>query len=226
MKQKITDIQAIHEPPSHQQLFLNGAPFVIIHAALIEKFGLRIGLEIEAEVIEKIIAADEVMRAKSHALHLLREQKDNTAEDETDNSRLTVKPKIYTKSQMERYLEREGFSAAAVETAVEELIRSGHIRDRKYAENWIVRRQKSNPRGKTLLKRELVDKGIDRETAEQVVATVEPEAETKLALQIAQKRVKQYKRLPVHVAKRRLHGFLARRGFGSEIVRQVLEKIF
>ena len=212
--------------PSHQQLFLNGAPFVVVHASLIEKFGLRIGLEIEAEVIEKIIAADEVMRAKNHVLKLLREEKDNATADEPEDSRPALKPKTYTKSEIERQLEREGFSAGTIETSIEELIRSGHIRDRKYAENWVVRRQKSNPRGKTLLNHELVDKGIDKETAEQVVATVEAEDETKVALQIAQKRAKQYKRLPTHVAKRRLHGFLARRGFGSDIVRQVLEQIF
>ena len=226
MKQKITDIQVSPELPSHQQLFLNDTPFVVIHASLVEKFGLRIGLEIEAEVIEKIIAADEVMRAKNHALRLLREEKDNNTTDAPEDPRLTLKRKTYTKSEIERQLEREGFSADAIETSIEELIRSGHIRDQQYAENWIVRRQKSNPRGKTLLKRELVDKGIDRETAEQVIATVETEDETKVALEIAQKRAKQYKRLPTHVAKRRLHGFLARRGFGSDIVRQVLEQIF
>ena len=226
MKQKITDIQASSELPSHQQLFLNGTPFLIIHAALIQKFGLRIGLEIEAETIKKIIAADEVMRAKNRALGLLREAKDNATGDEPEDHRRTRKPKIYTKSEIERRLEREGFSVDAIETSIAELIRSGHIRDRKYAENWIARRQKSNPRGKTLLKHELVDKGIDKETAEQVVATVETEDERKVALQIAQKRAKQYKRLPTHVAKRRLHGFLARRGFGADIVRQVLEQIF
>ena len=227
MKQKITDIQASPELPSHQQLFLDSAPFVVIHASLVEKFGLRIGLEIEAEIIEKIIAADEVMRAKNYALRLLREEKDNnTTANEPEDSRLTLKRKTYTKSEIERQLQREGFSSDAIETSIEELIRSGHIRDRKYAENWIARRQKSNPRGKTLLKRELVDKGIDRETAERVIATVETEDETKVALEIAQKRAKQYKRLPTHIAKRRLHGFLARRGFGSDIVRHVLEQIF
>ena len=169
MKQKITDIQTSPELPSHQQLFLNGIPFLIVHADLIEKFGLRIGLEIEAEAIEKIIAADEVMRAKNHALRLLREAKESATADEPENPRPTPKPKIYTKSEMERQLEREGFSADAIETSIAELIRSGHIRDRKYAENWIVRRQKSNPRGKTLLKHELVDRGIDKETAEQVI---------------------------------------------------------
>ena len=127
---------------------------------------------------------------------------------------------------MERQLTREGFSEEAIGTVVEELIHSGHIRDQNYAEKWVVRRQKSNPRGKTVLKRELLDRGVDRQTAEQVLAQVAPEDETRLALQIAQKRMKQYQHLPVHVAKRRLHGFLARRGFESEIVRQVFEQIF
>ena len=226
MKQKITSIQTVPELPSHQHLFLNDTPFVVIHTSLVEQFGLRIGLEIEAEIIEKIIAADEVMRAKNHALRLLREEKDNTAVDASEASRPAGKPKIYTKTEMEQRLEREGFSAKAIETTIKELIHSGHIRDRKYAENWIVRRQKSNPRGKMLLKSELVDKGIDRETAEQVVAKVETKDEMKVALQIAKKRAKQYKRLPTHVAKRRLHGFLARRGFASETVRHVLEQIF
>ena len=226
MKQTITDIQEVLELPSHRQLLLDGSPFVVIHASLIEKFGLRLGLEIEAETIEKIIAADEVMRAKNYALRLLREERDKTAADAPETSRPTVKPRMSTKSEIAQKLEREGFSADAIETSIAELIRSGHIRDRKFAENWIVRRQKSNPRGRTLLKQELVDRGIDRETAEQVVATVEVEDEARVALQIAEKRVKQYRRLPTHVAKRRLHGFLARRGFGSEVVRQVLAKIF
>ena len=226
MKQTITDIQKVPDLSSHRQLFLDGSPFVVLHVSVIEKFGLRLGLEIEAETIEKIISADEVMRAKNYALRLLREEKDKTATDAPETSRPSLKPKTYTKSEIEQRLQREGFSIEAIETSIAELIRSGHIRDRKFAENWIARRQKSNPRGKTLLKRELVDKGIDRETAERVVAAVETGDEAKVALQIAQKRVKQYSRLPMHVAKRRLHGFLARRGFGSEVVRQVLEQIF
>lgn len=226
MKQQITDIQAVPELSSHRQLFLDGAPFVVIHAVLVENFGLRIGLQVEAEIIEKLIAADEVMRAKNFALRLLREKTNDEIDDGTEDSRPAVRSKTYTKSEMERRLAREGFSEEAVETVVAELVDSGHIRDRKYAENWIARRLKSNPRGKTLLKHELLDKGVDRETAEQVVAQVETENETTLALQIAQRRMKQYRRLPVHVAKRRLHGFLARRGFGSEVVRQVLEQIF
>ncbi len=222
MKRQITDIQAVPELPEHRQLFLDSAPFVVIHAALIENFGLRVGLEIEPEVIEKLIAVEAMMRAKNYALRLLREARD----DDAVPPRSKVKPKRYTKSEMERQLAQEGFSEEAIGTVVEELIRSGHIRDRNYAEKWIVRRQKSNPRGKTVLKRELLEKGVDRQTVEQVLAQVKPEDETRLALQIAQKRMKQYQHLPAHVAKRRLHGFLARRGFEAEVIQQVFEQIF
>ncbi len=226
MKQQITDIQAVPELPSYSQIFLNGAPFVVLHTVLIENFGLRIGLQIETEVIEKLIAADEVMRAKNYALKLCREEISNQAVDETENPLPIAKPKTYTKSEMRQQLATENFSEKAIQTVIDELIDSGHIRDRKYAENWVARRQKSNPRGKILLKHELLNKGVERETAEQVVAQVETTEETKLALQIAQKRMKQYRQLPAHVAKRRLHGFLARRGFESEIVQQVINQIF
>ena len=73
MKQKITDIQSYSKLPSHQQLFLNEKPFVVLPSSLVENFGLRVGLEIEPQIIEKIIAADEAMRAKNYALGLLRE---------------------------------------------------------------------------------------------------------------------------------------------------------
>lgn len=206
MKQKITDIQSHSQFPSHQQLFLDKKPFVVLPSSLVENLGLRVGLEIESQTIEKLIAADEAMRAKNYALNLLREN-------------------IYSKTQMTHQLEREGFKDQTIKTIITELIQAGHIRDRQYAEKWILRRQKSNPRGRTLLKQELIDKGVDRETAEQVLSEVKAGDEARLALQIARKRAKQYKRLPIHVAKRRLHGFLARRGFESETILQVIEKV-
>ena len=159
MKQKITDIQPDNKIPSHHQLFLDKKPFVIIPSNLVENLGLRVGLEIESQTIEKLIAADEAMRAKNFALNILREN-------------------IYSKSQMTQQLEREGFKEQTVKTIIIELINSGHIRDRLYAEKWVQRRQKSNPRGRTVLKQELIEKGVDPETAEQVLAEVKTEDES------------------------------------------------
>lgn len=206
MKQKITDIHTLQENASYSRIYLDDSPTVVIPSKLVEKFGLRIGLEIKADVIDKLILADETMCAKTYALELLREN-------------------IYSKKQMTYQLEREGFRKESVEAIISELISSGHIRDRLYAEKWVKRRIRSNPRGRILLKQELIEKGVDRETAVLVVDAIKVEDEKKLALQIAQKQSKKYKNLSMQVAKRRLHGFLARRGFESETIMQIIEKV-
>lgn len=206
MKQEITDIQPHPELQSHSQLYFDQKPSTVIHSSFVEKFGLRIGLEIEAQVIEKIVAADEAMRAKNYALGLLRED-------------------IYSKTQMTKLLEREGYGDRTVTVNINELIHSGHIRDREFAEKWIQRRLKTNPRGKKLLKQELIDRGVDRETAENVLDEVTGETVEELALQIAQKQIRHYKKLPVQVAKRRLHGYLARRGFESDVILQIIHQV-
>ena len=206
MKQKITDIQPYLQNPLHLKIYLDDIHHVVVPTMLVDNLGLRIGLEIEAEVIEKLIVAEEMMRAKKFALEMLRED-------------------IYSKTQMSRYLEKEGFSDETVKTIVTELIQSGHIRDREFAEKWVQRRLKSNPRGRKLLKMELIEKGVDRKTAEQVVNEVNKDDEERLALQIAEKQGKKYKHLSNQVAHRRLHGYLARRGYDSDLILKIIHQV-
>ena len=206
MKNKITDIQLEGGRSSQRILFLDGERFGSVDASLITKFGLRIGLEIEAGVLQKLIEADEVTRAKNCAFDLLLNQS-------------------YSKQQMIDQLGQKGFSEAAIDTTLKELELLGYIRDEKYAQNWINRRQRSKPRGKKVLKHELINKRIDKTTVDRVLEQIDDEDEAEIALQIAQKQAVRYRSLPTHVAKRRLHGFLLRRGFDYETVQQTIEEV-
>ncbi|MCG9127985.1 RecX family transcriptional regulator [Candidatus Poribacteria bacterium] len=206
MKQKIIDIQKHPKIASHHIIHFDNSHNLIIPSVLIDNFGLCIGLSIEKKIIEKLIAADEAMRAKNIALSVLKER-------------------IYSKSQMVTYLEREGFTDNTIQQIVIELIQSGHIKDREFAVKWINRRQKSNPRGNSLLKQELLEKGVDRDTVDQVFSKLDERDDTDLVLQIAEKRSKAYRNLPVQTARRRLHAYLARRGFDSDIILEVMEQV-
>ena len=64
MKQQISEIQIDAKMPSRRILFLNGARFDSVDAGLISKLGLWVGLEIEVDVLRKLIQADEITRAK------------------------------------------------------------------------------------------------------------------------------------------------------------------
>lgn len=206
MKQIIIDIQKHPKITSHQVIHFNNKQSLIIPSVLIDNFGLCIGLSIESHIIEKLIAADEAMRAKNNALSVL---KDN----------------IYSKTQMVKHLENQGFTDNTIQQIVIELIQSGHIRDREFAVKWVQRRQKSKPRGFILLKQELIEKGVDRDTVDQVLSELDEKDETDLVLQIAEKRSKAYKGLPIQTARRRLHAYLARRGFDSDTILRVMEQV-
>ena len=201
----ITDIRSHGD---HQiMLFLNHEQFGILPADFVFKFGLRVGLKIRRDTIVKLLQAEEVMQAKNFAIRLLQEKE------------------IYTKPELLEVLSREGFSREGINTSIEDLEKAGFIKDKTFAQNWIRRREKSNPRGKEMLKLELVDKGVALSTINQVLSNIDPNRELDTALQLAEKQVKRYKSLEPHVAKRRLHGFLARRGFSYNTVGQVMQKI-
>ena len=206
MKKRITDIQIDEETPSHRILFLDGVYFDSVDAGCIPKLGLRVGLEIETEVLHKLIEADEGMRAKNYALELLSDRN-------------------YSKSQMIYQLAQKGFGPEAIEITLEDLEHLGHIKDENFAKKWVDRRQRSKPKGKRMLAHELVNQSVDKTTVDSVLSGIHGAEETEAALQLAQKQVQRYRSLPRAVAQRRLHGFLQRRGFDYETIQSVIERV-
>ena len=206
MKKQLTDIQIDEETPSRRILFLDGDYFDSVDVGCIPKLGLRIGLEIEPEVLHKLIQADEGIRAKNCALELLSCQS-------------------YSKSQMMYQLREKGFGAAAIDITLEDLEQLGHIKDEDFAKRWVARRQRSKPKGKKILAHELANQSVDKTTVDRVLARIEDSDETNIALQLAQKQAKRYQSLRPEVAKRRLHGFLLRRGFDYETIQSAIERV-
>ena len=206
MKKRLTDIQIDEETPSRKILFLDGVYFGSVDAGCIPKLGLRVGLEIEVEVLQKLIQADEGMRAKNYALELLSN-------------------KSYSKSQMTYQLGQKGFGTEAIDITLEDLEQLGHIKDENFAKKWVERRQRSKPKGKKVLEHELTNQSIDKTTVDRVLAGIHDGEEVNIALQLAQKQVKRYQSLAPEVAKRRLYGFLLRRGFDYETIQSVIERV-
>ena len=206
MKKRLTDIQIDEETPSRRILFLDGVYFDSVDAGCIPKLGLRVGLEIEAQVLQKLIEADEGIRSKNYALELISNQS-------------------YSKSQMIYQLRQNGFGTEAINITLEDLEQLGHIKDEDFAKKWVARRQHSKPKGKKMLQHELANHSIDKATVDRVLAGIHDTEETEVALQVAQKQVKRYQSLPPEVAKRRLHGFLFRRGFDHETIQSVIERV-
>lgn len=100
-----------------------------------------------------------------------------------------------------------------------------YVDDEAFAESLVGNRVRVSRRGRTRIRRELQDKGIDRVAVEEVLAGLDPEDEWEAARAFAEKKARSMGRLERHVATRRLRGALARRGFGMDIVAGVSAEI-
>jgi regulatory protein len=94
-----------------------------------------------------------------------------------------------TMREMIKRLVEHGFSPEATSNVMDTLTQYGYIDDMAYARLWIE--QRLYKRGFAGLKRELLQKGVDICTVEEVIAEAGPEAEFQAAYLLAVKKLKQ-----------------------------------
>lgn len=133
-----------------------------------------------------------------------------------------------SRAELAMALKRKRFSPAAVTAALDRLKDEGLQSDERFAGAWVATRRLLSPRGRTALAYELKQKGIDRPEAARALAGYTRADERKalrelIAARLARMTASETDREKV---KRRLMGFLARRGFSYEDIRVVLTEHF
>ena len=123
-------------------------------------------------------------------------------------------------------LAKKGIDKAEIEAVIAGLESIGLLNDVKFARDWIENRQHFRPMGVIRLRQELFVKGIDREIVDQAIADYKSNAdELPAALDLARRKMRIFSKLEPEAAKRRLAGFLARRGYEVSIVSRVLKEL-
>lgn len=202
----VTDVKSASKHSSRYKVYLDDELFGEVDGGLVVKYGIRIGMEIDEELLKKLISENEIAKAKSYAFDLLIRRS-------------------YTKKIMLDKLKRKGFSETARKATIEKLERLGYIKDEEYAQNWVQSRKKLKPKGRFALREELNSKGIDKTTVDRVLAGISDSEEREMARRAAEKRVKRYRNLDLKVAQRRLFSFLQRRGFGYSLTREITDDL-
>jgi regulatory protein len=135
---------------------------------------------------------------------------------------LSYRPRSY--AEVEKKLRDKGFGDVVVRTVLSDLIRLGYIDDEKFADQWVQSRVRLRGLGRRRIEQELRDKGVDRETVRRALAgvlTVDLESET--ARKAAERKLSTMKTLDREAKRRRLAGFLERKGYSFEVIRSILK---
>lgn len=126
-------------------------------------------------------------------------------------------------AELKQRLERKGFAGELVDEVARDLKSRGWLNDADFARFWAENRREFKPQSATLTRRELKQKGIEAEYIEQAVAGSD---DYRSAWNAARPRALKSTGLDYNTFRRRIGGFLERRGFGYGVIKPVVESLW
>lgn len=134
---------------------------------------------------------------------------------------LTYRPR--SRAEIVKKLQDKEFDEAIVEAVLADLERLGYVNDRQFAGQWAAGRIRLRGFGRRRIELELKKKGIDGDIiAGTLRAVCGADAELETAMQAAERKLLSMKALDRDTRRRRLAGFLERKGFSFEVIRAVI----
>ena len=201
----ITKIEPQRREPERVNVFIDGRFAFGLGATIAQERGLRPGRRLSGAEIAALQADDELGKAVDKALGFL-----------------TYRPRSIR--EVRDRLAKKGVEPATIEAVIERLAGWGYIGDEGFARYWIENRGANQPRGKRLLRQELWQKGVERETVDRALEEADLD-EFDAALTLARKRLRQVPALDEPAQRRRLGAFLQRRGYDWPTVKRVLDTL-
>ena len=203
MIRKITAIKLQKRNPHRVNIYMDGE-FAFGISRIIAGW-LDIGHELDDEEIISLQAKDEEEVAYQRALKF-------------------ISYRIRTEDEIRRNLTKHSIRSEVISDVLNRLRRNGLVDDIQFANSWVENRNEFRPRAHRMLTYELRKKGISDEVILQSLDSTTPDEE--LAFKAAQNQFHKYEEFEWSDFRRKLSGFLARRGFSYTIISLVVDQVW
>ena len=199
-------VTAIERPPRKRRynVRIDNARVVPLSREVLAAANLCVGQEVDESLVAELEAAEARHTAMTAALRLL-SYRQRSEREMGAGRRSRGEPGAVAAWPMERV---------------------GQLRlldNREFAAAWTESRQRNSPSGRRMRLAELAQKGIEREVAQASVAALDEEA---AGLRAGRKRARTLGALEFREFRRRLGGFLARRGFGYDVCEVAIKQLW
>ena len=197
---QVTKVEALTK--TKWKVELDGQFAFVLYKKEISRFGIEVNAELSEELYEQIKKNVVLKRAKLRAMHLL-----------TDMAR--------TESQLRDKLKRNMYPEDVISQAIAYVKSFGYINDEAYIENFIQSKRETKSRKEIYAL--LLGKGVSSEQIDLVFEQCyEKNTEQEAISRLIRKRNVDI----LHVSEqelRKLYGYLARKGFQYDDIRQVIQ---
>jgi len=197
---KITALEAQKKDPKRRSVFVDGQFVLGLHEETVLLARLKVGQTVDGPKLVEVLKRDEAKRAWDDALVYL-----------------GAAPR--SRREVERKLARR-YDAEVAQGVMERLIAGGWLDDAEFAAAYV---RSHGAYGERRLLTDLSRKGVAREVAAQVVRDLLGEVDSlEQARAAAEGRLRRMTDVDRETAQRRLAGFLARRGYGFDLISRAL----
>jgi regulatory protein len=201
----ITAIEMQKRDNARVSIYIDGAFAFGLHMDLQLDHRLAPGTFLDDATIAQLLREDETKKAITASLNL-------------------ISYRARAAGELRSKLREKGYSPDAIDAAVARMQELNYLDDEAFAERWVASRQNTRPRSERMLRQELAQKGIDRETIEQAIEEAGVD-EFGDALELARKKAGSMKALDRDARYRRMSGLLGRRGYSYDVIRRVIDAI-
>ncbi len=201
----VVALDEIDGEPKRRRVVFEGAEAIEIAYESALAAGLLPGRTVDAGAISEAVSDDAARVAERQALSLLSRR--NLSESELRKKLVPSPPAI-------------------IDRIVEKCIEWGYLDDKRLAEAIVHDGIELKHHGPARLRRTLRERGIDRDLADEALASSavdQPSAVEQAMAALSSKR-RSYARLEPEVAKRRMMGFLQRRGFDFGTIKEAVRE--
>jgi regulatory protein len=128
----------------------------------------------------------------------------------------------HTAEEIARKLEHRNFDPQIISECVVKLKDTNSIDETRFAEYYIASRLRKSPRGRVAIRAELLQRGVDRNTADAAISSYEAENPNAFEESLRRAAEKAVRDAP---SREKLAQRLARRGFSAAEVARAMEKL-
>lgn len=184
------------------KVYLDGKFAFVLYKGELSRYRIEKGGEIESITAEKIRTEVVLKRAKLRAMHLL---------GDMDRTEAVLREK----------LRQGGYTQEIIDRAIEYVKSFGYLDDARYAENFVRSRQKSKSRKE--IRAVLLQKGVSSDLVENAFENCSDEGGEQEAVRVLMRKKKFNPKTADDRDKQKIYAYLARKGFGYETIRQVIQ---
>lgn len=199
---QITDIKPQVKKPGYYNVFVDGKFALALSELDLASNQLSVGQHLTSAELSALHKAYTSSKCYNFALRYL-----------------SVRPR--SSQEVIDYLTRKGFSEPDIAKSVSRLEKSNYLNDAEFAKLWVENRMRLNPKSVSILRAELIKKGIDRDIIQAVVSGLTTSDQLQGLISVIESKARQ----PRYQDKNKIIEYLARKGYSYGLIKEALDSV-